>query len=219
MCAWCLRHERKTQGGLHGQCAFSLVRILRQGSRRLVVSRFASRRLWREDRSLVGRISEAHPPIPVDGVPDAAAPYPAYEQARRAERPRDSRQVGGGVYFGASCREDSDKRFSQPGLERTPSRRPPWCNMRASVVSREYLAIQSPAKTPRQGPHRRQWQALGKVCNAALAFLRGSLRARLCGRVAVLRLLEKGNALPAQAWLATRPHSRAEWQDIRGTRH
>ncbi|WP_231363565.1 hypothetical protein, partial [Thioalkalivibrio sulfidiphilus] len=62
----------------------------------------------------------------------------------------------------------------------------------SSVLSDQYLVIQSLAKAPRQGAHRSQWQALGKVRNAALALLRGSLRARLCGRVALLRLLEMG---------------------------
>ncbi len=79
-----------------------------------------------------------------------------------------------------------------------------------SVLSDKYLVIQSLAKAPRQGAQRSQWQALGKVRNAALALLRGSLRARLCGHVALLRLLEMGVAIPAQACLATRPHSHAE---------
>ena len=78
------------------------------------------------------------------------------------------------------------------------------------MVSQKFVAFQSPTNGPRQGAVRREWQALFKDCNAVLAHLWGSLRARLCGPLALLPSLAMGVAIAAQVRLAKMPHNHAE---------
>ncbi len=74
-----------------------------------------------------------------------------------------------------------------------------------SVLSRKDVAYQSPANESKQGAARREWLALSKDCNAVLAHLRDSLRARLDGGSPVLRSLELATASPALVCLDEQP--------------
>jgi hypothetical protein len=82
--------------------------------------------------------------------------------------------------------------------------------MSTSVVSQKFVAFQSPTKGSRQGAVRREWLALFKDCNAVLAYWWGSLRARLCGPLALLPSLAMGVVIAAQVRLAKMPRNHAE---------
>ena len=68
--------------------------------------------------------------------------------------------------------------------------------MDTSGPCEKFCNAQSPAVGPRQGARRREWQALSKGCNTALAQQRGSLRAGARVPSPALRSLELALASP-----------------------
>ena len=74
----------------------------------------------------------------------------------------------------------------------------------------KFCNAQSPAVGPRQGARRREWQALSKGCNTALAQQRGSLRAGARVPSPALRSLELALASPTLTCLVDETRESAE---------
>jgi len=105
----------------------------------------------------------------------------------------------------------------QPTTEVTSSRSHAWVqpiaagHRASSGPCGKFCNAQSPAIGPRQGARRREWQALSKGCNAALAQQRGSLRAGARVPSPALRSLELALASPTLKCLVDETREAAEY--------